>query len=208
MSVAGHPPAIASFRELRAYIREDYAANQRAFWSAGFQALLVHRIGTWSNGTGSRLLRALMRRTHDFLNFFVRNFYGIELYRTTNIGRRVRILHQHGIVIHRRAVIGDDCLIRQGVTIGAAKPGSQGIRPPVLGKRVELGAGAVLVGEITIGDDTVIGPNAVVMTNVPAGSIVVAPPARIMTPPPRRRTAPQGASEHEGARPQLPETRA
>jgi len=127
------------------------------------------------------------------LAFFVRNFYGIELYPTARIGRRFRIAHQHGIVLAQQVVIGDDCLVRQGVTIGAAGLREEAARPPRLGDRVEVGAGAVLAGPITIGDDVRIGPNAVVMTDVPAGSIVTAPPSRIMTPPPRRPRRPSEA---------------
>lgn len=192
-------PHIPSFRALRDYIREDYAANTRSFWAPGFQAMATYRLGVWANGLRSKALRVPMRMLHGLLNLGVRNLYGIELPVQTRIGRRFTIAHQHGIVIHRSAVIGDDCLIRHGVTIGALRPG-RGTRPPTLGDRVEVGVGAVLVGPIKIGDDVVIGPNAVVMTNVPAGSIVAAPQPRIMTPPPRKRAEevqapPAGADE-------------
>jgi serine O-acetyltransferase len=183
-------PSIRSFRELRDHVRGDYAANKRDFWSPGFQALAIYRFGVWGKGLRARPARVAVRVIHRFLNFFIRNFYGIELYPLTYVGHRLAIIHQHGIIIHPKAVIGDDCLIRQGVSIGAAKPGGQGIRPPVIGNRVEIGAGAALVGQIVVGDDVVIGPNAVVMTNVPAGSIVAAPQARILTPPPRRKLEP------------------
>ena len=178
-------------------MREDYATNTRSrvkwtLFTPGFQAIAVYRFGVWCNGIGPRILRAPLRLLQGFLSFFVRNFYGIELYPTAQIGRRLGIVHQHGIVIHKQAVIGDDCLIRQGVTIGSAA----GVRPgwPRLGNRVMVGVGAVLAGPISIGDDVSIGPNAVVMTDVPAGSIVTAPPARIMTLPPRRAQAPSPAS--------------
>jgi serine O-acetyltransferase len=126
-----------------------------------------------------------------------RNVYGIELSDRTRIGRRLRIAHQNGIVIHGQAVIGDDCVIRQGVTLGA-RGGGRGSRTgkvpgaPHLGDRVEIGVGAVLAGPIRIGDDVVIGPNAVVMTHVPAGAIVSAPPARVIGQPPRRDTPGRG----------------
>jgi serine O-acetyltransferase len=180
---------------LRDYIREDYVANKSDFWSPGFQALAVYRLGVWGKGLGSRPVRLMVRLIQRFLNFFIRNFYGIELYPLTYVGHRLSIIHQHGIIIHPKAVIGDDCLIRQGVTIGAAKPGGRGIRPPTIGNRVEIGAGAALVGQIVIGDDVMIGPNSVVMSNVPSGSIVAAPQARILTPPPRRATKAQPAPD-------------
>ena len=188
-------------RELLRLLREDHACNRRSrlkwtFFAPGFQAIAVYRLGVWCNGLSPALVRAPLRLLVGFLSFFVRNFYGIELYPTAEIGRRFGIAHQHGIVIHKLAVIGDDCLVRQGVTIGATGAGDDGAPPPRLGDRVQVGAGAVLAGPITIGSDVRIGPNCVVMTNVPAGSMVTAPPSRIMTPPPRRapKAAPVPAS--------------
>jgi serine O-acetyltransferase len=179
-------PVIASFGELRGHLREDYAANKRAFWKPGFQAVAAYRLGVWSNSIRPRALRVPVRLAASFLSYLARNVHGIELSSRTVIGRRLRIAHQHGIVVHPRAVIGDDCLLRQGVTIGSAGEPHAGRRQPVLGDRVQIGAGANIAGPITVGDDVVIGPNAVVMTNVPAGSIVAAPQARILPPPPRR----------------------
>lgn len=203
------PPARPriSFRELKGLLREDYATNDRSrkkwtFLTPGFQALLAYRLGVWCHGLRPALLRMPIRVAVGALAFLVRNFYGIELYPTARIGRRLRIAHQHGIVIDPTAVIGDDCMIRQGVTVGGGGMSDEGARAPTLGDRVKIGAGAVLAGPIRVGDDAVIGPNAVVMTHVPAGSIVTAPPARIMTPPPRRARAAVAAAEPaEGARP-------
>jgi serine O-acetyltransferase len=88
------------------------------------------------------------------------------------------------VSIAKDAEIGDDCVIRHNVTIG----GVSGARPdgPIIGSGVEVGAGAVIIGRIRIGDGARIGPNAVVMTNVPAGAIAVAPATRILEP--RRAT--------------------
>ena len=191
MSAAGSrppKPVIPSFSAFRAMLREDYAANSRMFWAPGFQAVATYRLGVWCDSIRSRFIRFPVRLLHRLLYVFVRNFYGIELPVHTRVGRRLRIVHQHGIVIHPHAVIGDDCILRQGVSIGALRAG-QGSEPPVLGDRVEVGAGAILIGPIRIGDDAVIGPNAVVMTHVPAGAMVVSPQARIMAPPPRRAPA-------------------
>lgn len=180
-------------------LREDYAANSRMFWSPGFQAVAVYRLGVWCDSIRSRFIRFPVRLLHRLLYVLVRNFYGIELPVRTRVGRRLRIVHQHGIVIHPHAVIGDDCILRQGVSIGALRAG-QGSEPPTLGDRVEVGAGAILIGPIRIGDDVVIGPNAVVMTHVPAGAMVVSPQARIMAPPPRR-AAPELPAESSPEQP-------
>ena len=141
-----------SFGELKALLREDYAANARSrmkwtFFTPGFQAILAYRLGVWCNGLRPAApARAGPARRRTSSTFLVRNFYGIELYPTARIGRRLRIAHQHGIVIHPRAVIGDDCLIRHGVTIGADGVRDDGGRAPVIGDRVRIGVGAVVAG--------------------------------------------------------------
>jgi len=180
---------------LGALVREDLKTNHGQFSRPGFQALAVHRFGVWKHGIRSRLLRLPMTLLYRLANLFVRNVYGIELALETPIGRRVLFAHQHGITVHRNAAIGDDCLIRQGVSIGQDRdtPGQLAPPAPRLGSRVQVGAGAVIAGDIDIGDDVVIGPNAVVMTSVPAGAIVTAPLSRIMARPPRRRPAGEDA---------------
>ena len=113
----------------------------------GFQALAVHRFGVW------RLqLRGVPRLAADLLYrvgyVTVRNVYGIELFYTTRVGRRFEIGHQGGIVIHPRSVIGDDCSIHQNVTLGAASDDAWESQAPVLGNRVALGAGVVILGKV------------------------------------------------------------
>lgn len=85
-----------------------------------------------------------------------------------------------GIVIGGGVVIGDDCLLRQNVTIGAI---GDGTGSPRIGHGVQIGAGAVIVGDIVIGDGAMIGPNSVVTTDVPPGARVVAAPSRILAEP-------------------------
>ena len=185
---APEAPRIRSLSELRGLLREDLAVSDGA-WTPGFLAVAVYRVGVWSRGLRSRILRAPVRALYQLSQLVIRNLHGIELPDTTVVGRRFHIAHRHGIVIHRKTVIGDDCLIRHGVTIGAigGRAGPGGRRgAPRIGDRVEIGAGAMLVGPIRVGDEALIGPNAVVMTNVPPGAIVSAPPARVVAPPPRR----------------------
>lgn len=180
-------PRIASLRELWQLIREDWKVNDESWLRPGCQAMVVYRFGVWRFRFRRRILRAPFGLLYKALHVFIRNFYGIEIYDSATFGRRLRIAHQSGIVVHQNAVIGDDCLIRQGVSIGRASNHGDGVRarPPVLGNRVEVGAGAVIVGGIVIGDDVVIGPNTVVMSNVPAGSIVACAPGRVLARPPR-----------------------
>lgn len=178
---------IRSFRELRDYWREDIRINA-GFWRPGAQAMIMYRLGVWQRGLQRSIVNSIAIRLYRFLHFIVRNFYGIELYATAEIGRRLLIAHQSAIVFAPNMVIGDDCIIRQGVTLGLAsraiaqKTGNQG---PTIGNRVEIGAGAIIVGAITIGDDVMIGPNAVVLRSVPSGYLVTATPPRVISRPPR-----------------------
>ena len=162
-------------------IREDWEVNGRSWSAAGFHALAVHRFGNW-RASRPRWAQPVLKAIYAVLYRFVRNVYGIELHEQTRVGRRVEIAHQSGIVIHPRAVIGDGCLIRHNVTLGAA--GARWDPAPILGTGVELGAGVVILGGVTIGDGARIGPNAVVMKNVPPGTIVFTNPARSMSPKP------------------------
>lgn len=146
----------------------------------GFRAVAVYRFGNWANGKPKGILRSILCSVHLMMYRYVRNHYGIELPATTRVGRRLILGHQSGIVIHPHAEIGDDCMIRQNVTIGSATPDRVFQEAPKLGNRVQVGAGAVIVGKVTIGDGARIGPTAVVLTNVPAGASVFVVPPRII----------------------------
>ena len=171
-------------RPLVMQVREDWNSHYRDWTLPGFRAVAVHRIGTWvARESGHGLVRGpikvLLRRLHLMMFRYVRNQYGIELPHTVLLGRRVVVGHQSGIVIHPYARIGDDCVIRQNVTIGALNA-ERVEEAPVIGRRVELGAGVAVLGSVTIGDGSRIGPHAVVMTDVPPGSTVFVNPPRMI----------------------------
>jgi serine acetyltransferase len=170
---------------LIAQIVEDWRAHDRDWTRPGFQAVAVHRFGNWRMGIPSKLLRAPLSVLYRALFRGVRNFYGIELPYSAEIGRRVVIEHQSGIVIHGSARIGDDCIIRQGVTLGNRSL-DEPFSAPRLGKAVNVGAGAKILGGVAIGDGAQIGANAVVLSDVPAGQLAVGVPARVVV---RRRAA-------------------
>ena len=113
-------PFICSWRQFVDYVKGDYARHQRNWTRPGFQAMVVYRFGIWRYSFKNPFVRKPMTGLYKLLNIFVRNVYGIEITGTAVIGRRLRIAHQHGITVHSHAVIGDDCLIRQGVSIGRA----------------------------------------------------------------------------------------
>ena len=163
-------------------IKEDHAAHRRDWTRPGFRAVAVHRLGVWRMGIKSKLLRAPFSVLYRSLHRRVRNGYGIELPYSVTLGRRVIFEHQSGVVIHGNSVIGDDCVIRQGVTLGIRRE-DQPDEAPVLGRGVSVGAGAVILGGVQIGDGANIGANAVVLKDVPAGATAVGIPAKILGTP-------------------------
>jgi len=164
--------------DLIAQIREDLEVHRGDWTHAGFRALAVHRIGTWVRPKHG-LVWSVLRRLHMVMYSYVRNHYGIELHRSTVVGRRVTIAHPMGIAINGATVIGDDCTIYQNVTLGALN-GERVLEAPTLGRGVTVGCGAAVIGPVTIGDEARIGPNAVVMTDVPAGATVFVNPPRML----------------------------
>jgi len=162
-------------------IHEDWIAHGRDWTRPGFRAVAVHRFGNWRMNVRPKILRAPFSVFYRALFRRCRNVYGIELPYSVILGRRVVIEHQGAIVIHGNCQIGDDCILRQGVTLGN-KTLERPMDAPILGKRVNVGAGAKILGAVTIGDDATIGANAVVLSDVPAGAIAVGIPARILEP--------------------------
>ena len=159
-------------------IKEDLKQYKNDWMRPGFQALLVHRFGRRVREIQNPLMRKPLKKLSSMMYILVRNFYGIELPPTARIGRRLRIEHQHGIIVHYNAVIGDDCVLRHEVTIGQKDMNDD--RAPTLGNRVEVGAGAKIIGDVFIGCDAVIGANAVVIRNVSPGAHAVGIPAKVI----------------------------
>ena len=166
------------------HIRSDWRAHDSNWMRHGFWSLVVYRFGNWRYSIRSRALRFPFSFLYKLMKFFADSLLGIELPCETLIGQRLVIEHIGGIVISGDAVFGDDCILRNGVTVGLRHRLERG--SPVLGNRVDIGAGAKLLGPIRIGDDAAIGANAVVLCDVPAGCSAVGIPARII---PRKRTA-------------------
>ncbi len=158
-------------------IKEDWIAHERDWTKPGFRAVAVHRFGQWRMTVQPKILRAPLSMLYRAMYRRVRNVYGIELPYTVKLGRRVIFEHQGGIVIHGYSEIGDDSIIRQSVTLGNRHL-DQPFDAPVLGCRVNVGAGAAIMGKVVLGDDSAVGANAVVLKDVAAGSTVVGIPAR------------------------------
>jgi serine O-acetyltransferase len=162
-----------------AQVVEDWQTNGRDWTRPGFQALLVHRFGNWRMTIARRPLRLPFSAVYKALYSGVRNFYGIEIPYTAHVGRRVLIEHQGGIVIHGYSSIGDGSVVRQGVTLGNRRL-DRSLDAPQLGTGVNVGAGAKILGAVSIGDGAQIGANSVVVSDVPAGAVAVGIPARVV----------------------------
>ncbi|MPR11733.1 serine acetyltransferase [Microvirga tunisiensis] len=159
-------------------VREDLNTHFGQYSQAGFHALLMYRIGVEGrrrSGLSGILLNTLYKASH----IFVRNFYGIEIHATSTIGRRVRIAHQGPLVVHEFAAVGDDCILRNGVTIGAAS-GPYLEQAPTLGRSVDIGEKAAIIGKVTIGDFVKVGPHCVVMKSLPSGTTVCTQSPHVM----------------------------
>jgi serine O-acetyltransferase len=161
-------------------VKEDWIAHGRDWTKPGFRAVAVQRFGVWRMTLKPKLLRMPFSLIYKSLYRKIRNAYGIDLPYTVQLGRRVIIEHQSCIIVHGYSTIGDDCVIRQGVTIGNRYL-NQPLDTPQLGARVNVGAGAKILGKITIHDDVNIGANAVVLANIPAGKTAVGIPAKVIS---------------------------
>ncbi len=139
----------------------------------GFHAMMIHRLSHffWRHG-----FRWLAR----FTSHLSRWLTGIEIHPGATIGRRFFIDHGMGVVIGETAVIGDDCTLYHGVTLGGTS-WDKGKRHPTLRNGVVIGAGAKVLGPIEIGEGARVGSNSVVVKPVPAGATVVGIPAHIIT---------------------------
>ena len=160
---------------LAAYQQKDPAAHSKLeifFLYPGVHAIICHRIAHW-----------LYKRHHRFLARWVSECShrrtGIDIHPGATIGRRLVIDHGTGIVIGETAVLGDDVLLYQGVTLGGSGK-DVGKRHPTLGDRVTVGAGAKVLGSFTVGHDARIAANAVVLSAVPEDATAVGVPARIV----------------------------
>lgn len=158
-------------------IRADLRAHGGHWGAQGFWALVVYRFGRWRYGIRSPWLRKPLSVLYRVAYKLVQILTGIELPCEAVIGRNFVIDHFGGIVISGYARFGDNCRIRNGVVVGLSRV--EDPIAPVIGNNVDIGTGATLLGRITIGDNVLIGANAVVVRDVPANHIAVGVPAQV-----------------------------
>ena len=159
--------------DIRNIIEKDPAARSRAevsFCYPGFHAVLFH-CAAWVAWD------AVLKFPGRFISYIVRLLTGIEIHPAAKIGRRVFIDYGMGLVIGETAEIGNDVTLYHGVTLGGVSL-KQEKWHPTIGDCVVIGAGAQVLGPVTVGEKALIGANAVVMSDVPAGVTMVGIPAR------------------------------
>lgn len=139
---------------------------------SGFHAIMVHRIAHW-------LLHHHVPLLPRFLSHLARMATGVEIHPAATIGSHFVIDHGSGIVIGETTIIGDCVTLFQGVTLGGTGK-ERGKRHPTLGSHVVVGAGAKILGGMTIGDNVTVGANSVVLKSVPPHSTVIGVPARVI----------------------------
>ncbi len=142
------------------------------FLYPGFHALIYHRIGHF-------FYRIKLFSIARWVSQTARFFTGIEIHPGANIGKGLFLDHGMGIVIGETAVIGDNCTIYHGVTLGGTGH-DKGKRHPTIGNNVLIGAGAKLLGPFTVGNNVMIGANAVVLTDIPDKATVVGIPGKVV----------------------------
>lgn len=154
--------------------RDPAARNdlEVALLYSGFHAVTAHRLSHYLHEKGYRF-------TARTLSQFVKMITGIEIHPAATIGKGLFIDHGSGVVIGETAVIGDDCTIYQGATLGGTGKHS-GKRHPTLGNRVMVGAGAKVLGPIKVGDCSKIAAGAVVLKDIPENSTAVGIPAKVV----------------------------
>ncbi len=160
--------------DLYRVIPETFSPNNliRGLRSKGFKFLLFYRLRKSNNKWIIRFFSKLMLR-------YFTHCYGFQIPEETKIGAGLFIGHFGTIVISANAVMGENCNIAHNVTIGAARGKRSGA--PKIGNKVWIGTGAVIVGNISIGDNVLIAPNCFVNIDVPTQSIVIGNPAMIIS---------------------------
>lgn len=158
-------------------IRQDLKNYQGDWGAQGFWVMIVYRFGRWRYTVKPSLLRKFFSFIYKILYKFIQIITGIEFPCEVEIGNHFVIDHFGGIVISGYAKFGDNCRIRNGVVVGLRHVDEP--IAPQFGNDVDIGAGAKILGPISIGDRVHIGANAVVIRDVPDDSIAVGVPATI-----------------------------
>ncbi|MDR2566495.1 MAG: serine O-acetyltransferase [Bifidobacteriaceae bacterium] len=183
MTASQSTVSITGLRRFARVLRDDLATAQRldpaarnkievALAYPGVHALWIHRL------THRMWREPLLRLPARLISQLARFGTGVEIHPGAVLGERLFIDHGMGVVIGETAEVGDDVLLFHGVTLGGRSM-VKGKRHPTIGDRVTIGAGAKVLGPITVGDDARIGANSVVVHDVPPAGVVVGVPGKV-----------------------------
>jgi serine O-acetyltransferase len=159
-------------------LKEDFKTHDSDLFEQGLWAIAVHRFGNWRMDLKPKLLRAPFSILYKILFKLVEITCGITLPYTVKLGRRVRIWHHSGMILHAES-IGNDVHIRHNTTMGVVRT-FQNFELPIIEDRVDIGAGVCMLGRIRIGHDSAIGANAVVLKDIPPHSVAAGVPAKVI----------------------------
>ncbi|MFV1984295.1 MAG: serine O-acetyltransferase [Thiohalomonadales bacterium] len=161
------------FKKIRSYYKlHDSTILNPALW-----AVLNYHFGVWSMNLKFSPLRWLTSKIYGLNAFFILITSGIRLHREVKIGSDFHLIHTGNIHIHPLSVIGDRCGIQQDVTLGT---NMERYGAPIIGNDVYIGAGAKILGPVTVGDGARVASNSLVITDVPPGATAIGVPARMM----------------------------
>jgi serine O-acetyltransferase len=167
--------AIASLTET---LRSDFERYDRSWRDLGLWVTGAYHFGVWAKDRPTAVGRWMASKVYGLSSLLFEVGMGCAIDRHTDIGDGLHLVHPGGVRIHADAVIGERCGIMNDVSIGTAKDGSGGA--PRIGNDVFIGAGARIVGAVTVGDGARVAANTLVVTDVPAGATVIGVPGKVL----------------------------
>jgi putative colanic acid biosynthesis acetyltransferase WcaB len=160
-----------------AYLFQDWSANRQNF-KAQLVLFMFRLVMVFNRYT---ITKIIFFPYFMLYRFFVEWHLGIELPRKLTIGKGLSLYHGQALVVNKGTIIGENCVLRNGTTIGHKKLADGSFSAcPRIGNNVDIGANVCIIGGITIGDNVIIGAGSVVTKDVPADCVVVGNPARVL----------------------------
>jgi len=179
VDVVSRVGAAATSAPLRVILKEDWETGFRSWGRPGLHALVLYRVARWATARQHPLRLPLLFVCRVLNVALIRNVYGMEISHQAVIGRRVLIGHHQAVQIPAYCIIGDDTVVRHNVNIGFGGGDPDPLAVPHIGRNVQLGSGCCIIGPIRVGHGAKIGPNCVVISNVPDGATLMAPAPRV-----------------------------
>lgn len=155
------------------YITQDTVHNQGN--TKGKIIIVLFRLAAYLNK--NKILKIIGLPYLVFYNLITHFVFSIELPYRTKIGKGLKIYHGMAIVVHQNTIIGTNCTIRQCTTIGNAKTNG---KCPIIGNNVEIGCNVCIIGDLHISDNVIIGAGSVIVKNIPANTLAVGNPSRLV----------------------------